>query len=176
MSSRTFCLISVLVAGCGADLRRVHTPDLLTVDEHLARKCAGGCVRPGAKSTVTAKPTWQLHSTLEAPQSMLDGDTESVSIAADPGRKDQYILVDLGRMCWLQKVTQTHPGDFGQPRRYRIDVAGEHNFPYKLQFVGEGYPGCSVAVLRRPVQCRFLRITLMETCEQAWAVAELDIE
>jgi hypothetical protein len=109
--------------------------------------------------------------------SLTDGAAETIAIAPNPASKDQYILVDLGCTCTFQQVTQHHGvGSTGFPRQYRVDVADEHNFPYFLQFVGSGSPGASTASFSKPVQARFVRITLMETCAEPWSVAELTVE
>ena len=106
---------------------------------------------------------------------MLDGVPDTAATGNDPRAKDQYILVDLGRMVKVHQVDQLHVPLDGYPLRYRIDTAGEHNFPYALAFVGRGAPGQSSAILHKPVRCRFLRITLLDVSVHSWSVGELEI-
>jgi hypothetical protein len=168
-------VISMLVAGCTADLKRVHSPELQAITPRQAQKWAGATASRPIVSETTAPGFWQLHSSLSSPDSMRDGILDTISVAPDPSMVDQYILVDLGQTCLVNEVEMLHPPGDGYPRRYRIDVSGEHNFPYELRFVGEGKEGCSTATLRKPVRCRFLRITLLERCDSCWAVSELQV-
>lgn len=172
---RGILICLVVSAGCVADLKRVHTPDLLTVDEHRAAKLARRVPSEVAAHVVSAKECWQLHSSLLDPMLMVDGNDSTQAISGDPQRRDQFVLIDLRQVCKVQQVIQFHAAADGHPKRYRVDVAGEHNFPYTLTYIGGGECGQSRAVFAKPVECRFLRITLLEPSEATWDIAELEI-
>lgn len=167
--------VPFLNAGCSPDLRRVHTPELLADP-----KPPSPHKLPKVTTEARVPPTcdWTIYSSLNPPEVIADGNFKTVAVAPLPDSRDQFILIDLGQECTLGKVTQIHPGECvdGFPARYRIDSAGSHNFPYSLVWVGSGTPGSSVAVLARPITCRFLRITLMEPTGTAWAISDLVIE
>lgn len=178
------CFAALIACGCSADLTRVHTPDLLAVSEAEATRHAAGS--PGGQeesgnasssvlSNVTARETWKVYTSLGDRDAMLDGKPDTAALSQAAGARDQFVLIDLGQMCAVREVIQRHAGNAGFPRRYRIDVAGEHNFPYSLAYVGEGNPLRSTAALRRPRECRFLRVTLLETSSDPWDIAELEI-
>lgn len=173
MGRQGLVILVVLAGGCIADLKRVHTPDLLNVTDKQARKWAGGTNFEPVESMVPARQNWQIHSSLKPIEALTDASTASFAQAPLPDSRDQFILIDLGEVVTIRQVIQAHPRVDGYPRRYRIDVAGDHNFPYSLRFVGRGSPGQSIAVFNRPVQCRFLRITLLETGPDAWNVGDL---
>lgn len=158
------------LGGCVADLKKVHAPDLLTVTEREARKARPG--RPWLDEG-PSHPIYQVHSSLVPLQALTDGDETTAASAADPSRKGQYILIDLGCMTSVKQIVQAHGTASGFPRRYRIDAAGDHNFPYTLVWTGCGSESLSIAALRRPIRCRFLRLTLLETHEAPWSVCEL---
>lgn len=174
MDKRTPAVILLVTLGCRADLSKVHTPDLLAVSEQQQRKWVGLKHPRGASLDLPSPTAWQVHSSLTPRLHLHDDDETTYAVAADPASKDQYVLIDLGCMATIHQVTQTHV-ESGCPLRYRIDVAGGHNFPYSLRFVGEGTPGMSVANLRKPVQARFLRITLLECGSHPWTVGEIAI-
>lgn len=178
------CLATLYALGCAADLKRVHTPDLLAVSEAEATRHAagspGGPAETGKASSsvisnVPARETWKVYTSLGDRDAMFDGKSDTAALSQAAGARDQFVLIDLGQMCVVREVIQLHAGTAGFPRRYRIDVAGEHNFPYSLAYVGDGNPLRSAAVLRRPRECRFLRMTLLETSSDPWDIAELEI-
>lgn len=162
------------LVGCTRDLKRVHTPELWNIDEQTARRAAGVAPTDGAPSAPLA--ITQIHSSLDPIDALTDGDTAKVATAKMPASRDQYLLIDLGEISTVHRVTQLHPPEGGWPARYRIDVAGEHNFPYDLAFVGEGERVQSVATLKKPTRCRFLRVTLLTPSEKPWTVAELRVD
>jgi hypothetical protein len=174
MSRWAIGLLSLAFAiGCTADLQRVHTPDLLKVSNAEAKKWRGSDEEIHSSAALPARSTWQLHTTLEPAAAILDDSPSSFAQAVLPASKDQYVLVDLGELVTIRQVIQDHADPDGYPRRYRIDVAGDHNFPYTLRYVGNGSPGQSVATFKQPVQCRFLRITVLEPSDVAWNISEL---
>lgn len=172
--SRTCRLLLLLLAGCSPDLKRVHAPDLWTVNPKVAAKLAQRKVVLGDTDVPPAEE-WKVYTSLAVPAHLTDGDVATVAVAPNAASKEQSILVDLGRLSIVQHVVQAHPSEVGFPKRYRIDVAGEHNFPYRIEFVGEGSPNETITTFAKPVCCRFLRITLMEPCGDPWSVAELSI-
>lgn len=115
------------------------------------------------------------HASLEPVEAIFDGDDATAATARHPESKDQYILIDLGCMTKVTAVRQRHGDSNGYPCRYRIDTAGEHNFPYEAAFVGPGSADESVACFRKPRKCRFLRITLLEPGPSPWTVTELTV-
>lgn len=167
-------LLGFALLGCTADLKRVHTPDLLAIDEG-ALPPPSATVAASETSQVTAPSEWRIYSSLRDWTHLADNSLETVAFSERPQSKDQYILIDLGQVCALSQVTQIHPESGGFPRRYRIDAAGEHNFPYSLVYLGNGTSGRSEAALTRGVNARFLRITLLEAGEEPWQVTELEI-
>lgn len=168
--------ILVTAIGCTADLKRVHTPDLLKVDPETAYRHRGLDPQTIPPTAGVPHPVCRLYTSLAERECILDGDLSTAAVAPDAAAKDQFILVDLGAVQRVYCVRQRHAPPEGYPHRYRIDAAGDHNFPYDLQFVGAGEVGESTAVFRKPVRCRFLRITLLEPAATAWNVAELTIE
>lgn len=165
----------LLLCGCfGADLRKVHLPDLLEVDARTAKAAAPGEPLDRTKWPA-AKAVRQMHSSFLNPDAMFDGDPATVAIVRDASSKDQYVLLDLGCMAKVRVIRQLHSVPEGFPQRYRIDVAGDHNFPYEAAFVGCGTPGESIATFRKAQSCRFIRITLLEPGPEAWNIGELAI-
>jgi hypothetical protein len=57
-----------------------------------------------------------------------------------------------------------------------VDTAGEHGFPYTLQFLGSGQPDETNAIFTRPVRARFIKITVIEDSATPWVVSELVVE
>jgi hypothetical protein len=169
-----FSLLGFITLGCTADLKRVHTPDLLAVGDREVSPASSVEIASGT-SQVTAPSEWRIYSSLRDWAHLTDDSLETVAYSDRPESKDQYILIDLGQVCELSQVTQVHPESGGFPRRYRIDAAGEHNFPYSLVYLGNGSPGRSQALLSSKVKARFLRITLLEFGEEPWQVTELEI-
>jgi hypothetical protein len=168
--------ILVTAIGCTADLQRVHTPDLLKVDPKTAHRYRGLDPQTVPAGAAVPLPVSRLYTSLSDRDLMRDGDPVTAAVAPDAAAKDQFILVDLGTVQRVQCVRQDHAPADGYARRYRIDAAGDHNFPYTLEYVGAGDSGASIAVFRKPIRCRFLRITLLEPAETAWNVAELTVE
>lgn len=174
MKRRAAVLLSVACGlGCTADLKRVHTPDLLKVTTAEEKKWQGSDAVVVDGSILPKREQWQVHTTLVPAAAITDDSSESFASAPSPESKDQYVLVDLGEVVTIRQVVQNHAQPDGYPRRYRIDVAGDHNFPYSLRFVGRGQPGQSIATFNRPVQCRFLRITLLEPTDSQWNIGDL---
>lgn len=160
--------------GCTKDLQRVHTPDLLTLDAPQttsARNVAFGL----NASEITHPSQWVIYSSLRNSDHLTDQTLETIAYSDRPEMKDQYILIDLGELCEITQVTQIHPPEGGFPRKYRIDAAGEHNFPYSLAYVGTGAPARSDGVFASTIRARFLRITLLETSEEPWRVAQIEV-
>lgn len=173
---RVGALFAILGTACSRDLARVHTPELLTVDDASAMAHGPGTGPSRTDgSQVPPKSEWKIYTSLSERNHLSDGQIMTVAFAPRPSSKDQYLLVDLGSVTTVSEVVQIHSSPNGYPRRYRIDVAGEHNFPYELAFVGEGVAGSSRAAFKKPASCRFLRVTLLDTSDHPWDVAELEI-
>ena len=166
---------SILAGGCAGDLKIVHTPDLWTLDAKAEQKARPGN-RPQSTSTpATAFGIARLYTSLLPVQALTDADPETIAAAPDPAAKDQFILIDLGCMRTISQIRMLHDAEGGHPQKYRVDVAGEHNYPYSLVLVDQGTPGETVGVLRKPALCRFLRVTLLCPSEDPWRVRELTI-
>lgn len=164
------------LSGCGPELRPRTDQDLLCVDPKEAARLADVRFAADYSPCVTDAPAWQIHTSLANREALADGDLGSAAISADDHRQGEWILVDLGRPCHFQRVHQRHPAEGGAPPRYRVDVAGDHGFPYTLQFVGSGELGESVAVFPRAADARFIRITVIEDSAAPWRVSELVVD
>jgi hypothetical protein len=164
------------LSGCGPELRPRTDQDLLRIDPKEAARLADVRFTPDYSPCVTERTAWQTHTSLSNREALTDGDLGTAATSSDDHRQGEWILVDLGRPCHLQRVHQRHPAAGGEPPRYRVDVAGDHGFPYSLEFVGCGEPGESVAVFPRPVDARFIRLTVIEDSAAAWQVSELVID
>lgn len=171
---KRFAIALSLLIGCTADLQKVHTPDLLNVTGPPGR-LPNTLKATGRTPAVPPKADWRIYTTLIPWEDFIDDDPATAAAALEPQSKDQFVLIDLGRVCRVQSIRQLHPGGSGFPVRYRIDAAGDHNFPYTLIHLGVGADGESIAALPQPVACRFLRITLIEPGDHPWALAELDV-
>lgn len=175
VSRRLFLGSLAIVSGCARDLTRIHAPDLFHVRESDAARRSSLARPPLSQRSLPIPPgkQWQVHSTLSPRAALHDEDPNSVAIAPRPASLDQYVLIDVGCLADFSSVTQEHGETGGHPKRYRVDVAGEHNFPYDLVYVGPGESTRSIASWKRPVRARFLRITLLEPCDQPWSIAEI---
>jgi hypothetical protein len=163
-------------AGCHGEFEIRKDPDLLHVDPRDARYLFPPEIEPGYMPQVTDPASWQIHASLDGRDAMIDGDPSTRATSRDDHRQGEFILIDLGCECYFQTVRQVHPPDSGQPPRYRVDTAGEHGFPYTLQFLGSGQPGETLAIFTHPVHARFIRITAIEDSATPWYVSELQIE
>lgn len=169
-------LVSGILLGCTADLKKVHVPHLLVVTPNEEVRYSAPAKPPTYRATATDKSGWRVYASLSEPEFLADNDPTTATSAPDPLTKDQFILIDLGAVSTFGKVIQRHADEAGFPKKFRIDVAGEHNFPYTLAYIGYGCSGATTAVFRQPACCRFLRITLLEPTETPWSVAEIDLE
>ena len=165
----------VVVCGCGPEFSVRKEPDLLRVDPKEACRLRDVRIDPKYVAQVSDRSTWQIHTTLDNRAALTDGGSQSAATSIREQRKGEWILIDLGCVCHFQNVRQVHPSDGGEPPRYRVDTAGNHGFPYTLQFVGEGHPGASVATFPRAVNARFIRVTVIEDSAKPWSVAELEL-
>lgn len=182
--SLILCAGSLCLTGCTPDLQRIKTPDLLRLPEQTA--ATPRTPRPAAVQLVSLSPTdprwsvahqdWKIYTTLQPSPSLTDGEPATSAVAALPESKDQYVLVDLGKLETVTAIRQLHGPAGGPPGRYRIDVAGTHNFPYTLAYQGTGTAEVSTAAFTKPTACRFFRITLLEPPPQPWAIAELQVD
>ncbi|QDU64702.1 hypothetical protein Pan216_55930 [Planctomycetes bacterium Pan216] len=189
----------VVVAGC-ADLARTHAPDLLSVAVNPKRSSSTAIAakQPRDHATEKGDPSgplryvsakfsesdsvdkqelsrdWLAYSSLDEPSNAFDGQNVTAAIAPRSEAKIQFLLIDLGEMRRVREVVQLH-GPKGAPGRYRIDIAGDHNFPYRLVHVGEGESTASQAHFDHVEECRFVRITLLEPTREAWTIRELTI-
>lgn len=174
---RRFALSVLLLAmcGCGPAFKIRKESDLLRIDPKEARRLRDVRMDADYSARVTDRSIWQLHTTLAYRPALNDGDLKTVATSDDEHRQGDWILIDLGSVCHFQNVRQLHPPDGGEPARYRVDTAGDHGFPYTLQFVGPGQPGSSAATFPRPVDARFIRITVIDDSPSPWAVAEVEV-
>lgn len=152
-------------------------PDLLQVSPSEARRLSPSWLEKHVTyaTHMLDRTDWQIHTSLENREALTDADTSTVAGSTDDHRVSEWILVDLGSVHSIRMVSQSHPSEGGQPPRFRIDTAGEHGFPYQLQYVGSGTPGDTVAVFPRAVSARFVRITVIEDSSDPWLVSELGI-
>jgi hypothetical protein len=170
---RDLAIIAMCVIGCTADLQRVHTPDLFTVSERDAKRAMRGGRR--TMSHIADREHWAIYGSLEPIEATIDLDPSTVAVPKAPESKDQFLLLDLGCLSDFNEVAMTHPDDHRHPRRLRVDVAGDHNFPYELAYTGDGSPRETLITLPRTIRARFLRITVLDVGPSGWAVNELSL-
>jgi len=179
MRRRTVGVIILLVAwtGCGRELQMRKDPDLLQVSPKEARRLSPSWLEKHVTyaTSVLDRTDWQIHTSLENREALTDADPSTVAASTDDHRVSEWILIDLGCVQSIRIVDQSHPPNAGQPPRFRIDTAGEHGFPYQLQYVGSGTPSQSVAMFARPVRAQFVRITLIEDSSDPWLVSDLTV-
>jgi hypothetical protein len=175
---RCFSLLFLLVVagGCRRELEIRTDPDLWHVDAREARRLHHARTSVTYVSRVSDRATWQIHTSLADPAALTDGDPATVASSTDEHRRGEFILIDLGESCRFQMIRQVHPPSGGAPPRFRIDTAGPHGFPYTLQYLGAGEPHETAAALGRPVDARFIRITIVEETSDPWLVNGLSIE
>jgi hypothetical protein len=166
----------LIASGCHGEFEIRTEPDLWRVTPRQARKLRSPILHFDYTPELSPPDSWQIHSSLAGFQALNDGDPLTFASSQDDHRRGEYILVDLGCVCRFQTVRQFHQSESGQPPRYRVDTAGEHGFPYRLQFVGTGQPGQSTAVFPRPVSARFVKITVIEDTVTPWHISELTLE
>lgn len=193
MRRQTAAGLAFALAGC-ADLTRVRTPDLWQVTASQVRRYGPTVAAPAESpspfswaapftptrntapdKTRSATTPKRIQGTLTPIQYLADGSFATAAVAPEPHLKDQFLLIDLGSVQMVRRITQEH-GSGAPPARYRIDAAGEHNFPYRLCYVGCGTRERSIATMHRAIPCRFLRITLLEPTEHRWTIHELTID
>ncbi len=168
-------LLSAVMAGCGPDFEMRKDPDLLRIDPRQAARLRHIEIASDDVARVSDRSLWQIHSSLEGAAALSDGDPATAARSNDDHRKGEYILIDLGCVCHFQNVRQQHPDGHGAPPGYRVDTAGDHGFPFTLEYVGVGEPGASLATFPRAADARFIRITLVEDAAEPWLVTELDV-
>lgn len=170
-------LLLVGLVGCSAkeQLRRVRPDDLANVPASNQVQGNPSDLSEDYVGTVTSKDQWKIYSSLTDVAMLADDNPQSVAATAPDHGSDQWILADLGEVCRFQAVRQTHGAAGGPPRSYRIDVAGPKGYPWEFEWAGTGAEGESLAVFRRPVEARFLRITVLEEASSRWAVTELEV-
>jgi hypothetical protein len=169
-------IILLAGTGCRGEFEIRKDPDLWQVDPRQARRLEAPRVDPGYIAQVSDRSSWQIHTSLHARDALTDNDLTTLSCSQDDHRQGEFILVDLGCVCSFQMVRQVHPSGSGQPPRFRVDTAGDHGFPYTLQFLGTGQPHETLAIFTRPVKARFIKITVIEDAADPWCVAELAVE
>jgi hypothetical protein len=170
-------LLLVAWAGCSTEFEMRKDPDLLRVSPNEARHLS-----PASPEELTTFAThgldrtgWQIHTSLTNREALTDADPSTFATSMDDHRISEWILIDLGGEQRIRTVEQSHPPEGGQPPRFRIDTADAHGFPYRLQYVGSGTPGQTVAVFPRAVSARFVRITVIEDSSDPWLVSDLGI-
>jgi hypothetical protein len=174
---RRFAILTVLfLAGCHGEFEIRKDPDLWQVNPRDAKHLGAPRFSPRYKPQLTDRSTWQIHTSLTGRGALVDGDLATAAASEDDHRRGEFILVDLGCVCRFQTVRQVHPPGIGQPPRFRVDTAGDHGFPYTPQFLGTGQPDATLAIFTRPVNARFVKITLIEDAAEPWNVAELLLE
>src|SRR5262245_9060874 len=178
-SMRNIITISMLLigaAGCHGEFEIRKEPDLWQVTPQQAKHLGTPQLDSRYAPEVTDRSSWQIHTSLTGRDALTDGDAATVATSQDEHRLGEFILIDLGCTCHFQTVRQLHPASVVSPPRFRIDTAGEHGFPYTLQFLGTGQSNESNAIFTRPVNARFIKITIIEDSREPWGVSELVVE
>ena len=164
---------ALLLSGCTKQMRPVIRSDLLT--ERSGNKRPIDSARPTQQFKVSSKDEWRVYCSSTYTSSVVhDENLDSVLITPEGHGNDLWIMIDLGQSYRFQTIEQIHAGQ-GEPRRYRIDIAGESGFPWTRVWAGRGEKDRSVAVLQHAYEARFVRIMVLEEGRERWTVSELEI-
>ena len=170
-------IVSALLtcAGCGGQLRPVKHAELQALGETAQPQGRSPAVRENYRGVVTEQSQWRGYFCTGSGAAAVDDDVDTAVVTPPEHGSDVWLLIDLGENCRFQTVQLRHPDGTAAAKRYRIDVADQRGFPYRLVWAGPGQSDESAAILRRPVEARFIRITVLEESAPRWGVSEVEV-